>query len=465
MNTPKIRKIIAALFAVCLLSSAAVESTRADDDCDVSQQLVCQLLTSAYIDQLNAIYGTETVSYDSTLECYLLCVPDDSDADSIAALASGDANVVYCHRNFLFDIPEAVQGSQPFVDRPGSVNDYADQPASQQLQLPAAQVSLTGAPVRVGILDGGLDFAHPLLGPVAESGFDYVSLDSVAYDEPGGRASGHGTFIAGLIHLVAPRATLIAYRVLDTTGCGDGYSVARAITQAVDDGCRVINLSFVMAEQHEMINLAIEYAKERDVMIVAAAGNDSSDVERFPAGNSYVLTVTSVDSQNVKSPFANFGDVDVCAPGESIYAPFPDTAFARWEGTSFAAPFVTGQVALLVARRASSTWNDLRDVVRQTSTTIEPQNPSLVGQLGSGLINPVAALAAISVTCGDLNESGGQPDISDLTLLVDFLFINGVLPVNPWAANVDGGGETDIADLLLLVDHLFISQIPIDCQP
>jgi len=148
---------------------------------------------------------------------------------------------------------------------------------------------------------------------------DYIDNDSIANDEPGGPGSGHGTFIAGVINLVAPGARIHAYRVLDTLGSGDGFSIALAALRAMDDGCRVINLSLGMLGKHEALDDALRYLRGQEIMIVGAAGNSATSIDSlfpFPASEWYTEAIAALDTINLKADFSNYGGrIDYCAPG------------------------------------------------------------------------------------------------------------------------------------------------------
>jgi subtilisin family serine protease len=258
-----------------------------------------------------------------------------------------------------------------------------------------------------------------------------------------------------VVHLVAPDAQIIPYRVVDTLGKGNGYHIAEAVYDAVSRGCKVINISLVMAGKHYTLDDAIEYARNRNVVVVAAVGNDSSDVQLFPAEDSHVLGVAAVDSSDHKSDFSNFGSaVDLVAPGEDIKGPFPDSSWARWKGTSFAAPFVTGTAALLFSLHPQATWSDVVDLLEQTALDLDPQNPAYAGQLGRGRIEPLSAVTAWSSPAGDVNGSGNISS-SDIVFLVNYVFKSGVPPANPDNGDVDASCSITSSDIIYLINFVF----------
>ena len=428
--------------------------------------LVCKVSNFHYIDTINAYYGTEVIDYNSKIYVYLLQINSGADPDSLAQLIlAQDTMVRICEPNYYVDVPEGVQSSSPFLDE-YSNSDFRLQPSGSALKLSGAHESSTGAGTRVGIVDGGIDFSHPDLALVATSGFDYIDNDVFADDEPGGSFSGHGTFVAGLVNFTAPNAELRAYRALDTTGRGNGYNVADAIVQAVADSCEVINLSLAMHGSHSAMELAIAYARNNGVIVVAAAGNDSSAVDRYPATDTNAVGVVALDSVNVKADFSNFGNhIDVCAPGAYVFSTYPAAQYARWEGTSFATPFVTGLFALVSSLAPTATIEERVAAVQSSAKPIDSLNPDQAGLLGAGLIYPPAALKPFGgFICGDINQDFSGPDLSDVTFLVAFMFKNGPVPEVLPAVDVNGTAEAiNIGDLTYLIEYMFINGAPLKC--
>ncbi|MGD8921740.1 MAG: S8/S53 family peptidase [Candidatus Zixiibacteriota bacterium] len=359
-------------------------------------ELVVKLadVDSVSIADINATYGTTVSQYLSQLNIFLLNAPAGADLEQLAADMQSHPFILTAHPNYMVDPLQAVQGSFPFSDDKGT-GDYDEQPAAGTLHLTDAHGINTGAGAIVGVIDGGVNYNHPIFDGMVQSGYDYVDDDTDAFDEEGGDNSGHGTFVAGVIHLVAPDATIRAYRVSDRSGNSDGYLVAEAILQAVEDGCNVINLSMVMTSEHSAIKDALAYARANDVMVIVAAGNGQSDIPTYPASDPNTICVAALDTLNRLADFSRYGaDVDICAPGTGIYSPYLDTGYAWWGGTSFAAPFVSAQAALIISERPEMhSFTRTRGVLLNSAQDIYDVNPEYVGQLGAGLIDPPAALA------------------------------------------------------------------------
>ena len=356
---------------------------------------------SSSIRQVNNQFGTEVAGYIKHLEIFQLSIPGIYDLDSIAQEIEALEIISFAHPNYFNDTLNSIQGSFPIgdIDR----LNMEDQWAWHMLALGEAHEYSTGRGVTVAVLDGGVDYRHPQLRDCTiMRGYDYVDDDGDPFDEPGGVNHGHGTFIAGIIHLTAPEAVIMAYRVCTPSGKGNGFVLARAIMQAVDDQCDVINLSLVMHKesQHHALESVIEYARQNDVIVVAGAGNielGGINIHLYPAEDPNVITVAAIDPDKKLAAFSCHGKhIDVCAPGVEIYSTYIDKGNyinAWWSGTCFSASFVSGQAALIIARNLyDSSYSLIRDIIVNTAEDIDPLNPEHEGQLGQGLINPVAAL-------------------------------------------------------------------------
>jgi thermitase len=427
----------------------------------VANELVCRMLPGYTIDSVNAEFGTTIKSRQIQTDCYLLIIPQGQNAESLAVQIEAYVGVDFCRPNFYLAAPEGLQRSSPFDDLQAKI-PLDSQKAALTTKLAAAHVLADGDAVNIALIDGGVNFSHPVLATIPDqiiSRWDYLDSDPLAYDEPGGSCSGHGTFIAGLLHLVAPAANINVYRVLDTGGVGDGFNIASAVLQAIDDSCKVINLSLGMVGVHDALDEALKLAKQQNVLVVASAGNDSTDLNvtfPFPASRTYCLAVAALDTLNQKAAFSNYGTkVAVCSPGTEIYSIFLDSTYATWEGTSFAAPFVTGLAALLLSVDSTLTWEQLDTAITQHAINIDSLNPGLEGLLGTGLIDLVASLESVMPHVHGDVTGDSSVDISDLNVLVDYLFFGMGEPLSAPTADASCDNLVDLSDLAALIDYLF----------
>ena len=261
-----------------------------------------------------------------------------------------------------------------------------------------------GAGVTVAVIDSGSG-PHPDLDANMEVGRTIIdSIESAGMRDVSDE--GHGTHVAGIIAAaadngvggagVAPQARILPIRTLEPNGEGTARDVSKAVRFAVDAGAKVINLSLGRKSEYTPLTSAIQYAVDRNVLVVAAAGNygaDSGPV--WPAASDLTLAVTAVDRTNNVTSFDQRGDyIDLAAPGTSILS----TARNDYElqsGTSMAAAFVSGAAALLFAAQPSITAAQVRDILQRTATDIG--SPGRDTTFGYGLVNLVAAFAELDV--------------------------------------------------------------------
>ncbi len=303
-------------------------------------ELVVGLSEGSTIDDVVVQFEVTAVQNLTQINVYLLNGIVGTDLLLLAAEIDELPEVEFCHPNYLIDPLQPVQTSLPVSDFNGGLR-YHDQEMTSSMNLDDAHDVAQGSNVKVGIIDGGINFSHPALEDAVFSGYDYVDDDNLAFDEAGGMNSGHGTFVAGVIHLVAPDAAIFAYRVTDPSGASNGYHVAEAIMQSVSDGCQIVNLSMVTLEEHLAMQNAIAYARDAGVLIVAAAGNGHTADAHYPASDLNVLAVAAMDTLNLLADFSSFGPhIDVCAPGTEILASHLESDYVWWGGTSFASPIV-----------------------------------------------------------------------------------------------------------------------------
>lgn len=249
---------------------------------------------------------------------------------------------------------------------------WRGQRLAEELTLSTAHWMTRGDGVAIAVLDTGADIDHPALRGKTVAGYDYIGDDQDPAEERSGvdndgngvddQAFGHGTFVSSVALLVAPGARIMPMRVLDSDGVGDAFVLAAAITDAVDAGADVINLSLGTADDDRSVVLAeaLKYAADHGVAVVAAAGNEGTEASTYPASESSVVGVGSATPNEspispyfpyaVTSAFSNYGNtVDMVALAEDVVGALPGEGYAVWSGTSMAAPVVAGQLALVMA--------------------------------------------------------------------------------------------------------------------
>jgi len=239
-----------------------------------------------------------------------------------------------------------------------------------------------GSGVIVGILDSGIQ-THPQFDDV------YIVHIDLAGGGVAGPGAAHGTSVASIIagkEGIAPNAELFVVRVLDDQGLGNSYHVAEGIVQAVDLGVKVINLSLGVYQDSLLLRQAVQYASDRGVLLVAAAGNDGYDRLPFPAAYEQVLSVTALDAKGSQAVFPNQSDkIDFAAPGIGIQTAKEDEGIALFSGTSAAAPFVSGTLASLMSGEKAMSADEAVKLLRRYLNDAGAPGPDPV--YGAGVLD------------------------------------------------------------------------------
>lgn len=245
----------------------------------------------------------------------------------------------------------------------------------QKLNAEQAWRSSRGG-VIVAVVDTGVDATHPDLAGKIVAGYDFVNRDDSPDDD-----QGHGTHVAGIACATPDNDTGIAgvgfdckimpVKVLDSNGGGNHSIIAEGIIWATDHSASVINLSLGGTTGSGALRDAVKYATSRGVIVVAAAGNDGTTEDNFPAAYPEAISVCATDQNDVVARFSNQAkSVDVCAPGVAILSTVRGGKYEKWNGTSMATPNVSGVAALLVARG----WRGLY-ARQRIERTLDPAKP------------------------------------------------------------------------------------------
>jgi type VII secretion-associated serine protease mycosin len=308
--------------------------------------------------------------------------------------------------------------------------------APYQWNLPAIgtaagwQLSKGNGNVKVAVIDTGVDLQHPDLMRHLQRGFNALNEQQPPQDDVG-----HGTHIAGVIGAVVNNVEGVAgiswynpilpVKVLDETGTGNSFDVARGIIWATDHGAKVINLSLGNYVAGRFLHDAVRYAYAHDVVLIAASGNEATDQPGYPAAYPEVLAVSAVNEQRQLAPFSNYGDyIDVVAPGVHIASTFPGQSYAALSGTSMATPHVSALAALIRSRYPALSNREVMDVIRRSAVDLGAKGVDR--KYGHGLIHVQRALKAAEATASKrntrpLSEPAAQPIVEPNPLKIWFL--------------------------------------------
>ena len=373
----------ALVLALCmLLLSGTADRARALPAVEsfVPGEIIIKLTPNAPIATINNSYNTrvkERFLDSANTDIYLLEITDGSSTkDKLDEIIGDQLGIIeYAEPNFFAEAPEAARRHRAFPTNDAVPTDdrYSQFPyAASALNLSSAHAVSKGEGTTVAVVDTGAQLGHPALktnfNGVAR--YDFVDDDnnpsepSFARDEVSrdNEVVGHGTHVAGIVDLVAPKAKIMPLRVLDREGYGTSFHIAEAISFADSNGADVINLSLGMPDPTllglappKLLREKVVEAIRDGAVVVAAAGNYNNSVPTYPAARGStaddddgLLAVTSVNWKEKKSDFANYGLwVDIAAPGENILSTYPLSTYAYWSGTSMAAPFLSGQATLI----------------------------------------------------------------------------------------------------------------------
>ena len=260
-----------------------------------------------------------------------------------------------------------------------------------------------GAGVTVAVVDTGVAADSPQLSGRVLSGLDLTS--------PGGGPAdndcfGHGTFIAGIIgaapadgtsfHGVAPEVRILPIRVANSMDDGTARLLAEGIRAAVDRGADVVNISASTRAPEPSLLAAVEYAEQRDVVVVAAAANSAGQGVQvaYPAALPTVVAVGAIDSTGTLAAFSQTGPhLGLTAPGVEVVSVGPGgPGHWRGSGTSYAVPFVAGVAALVRAYRPELSAAQVRH--RLLTTADHPAVALPDSGYGWGVVNPAAAVSS-----------------------------------------------------------------------
>ncbi|ABR30723.1 peptidase S8 [Thermosipho melanesiensis] len=287
----------------------------------------------------------------------------------------------------------------------------------EAINLPKAWDIIKSANVVVAVVDTGVSFTHPDLQGIFVQGYDFVDNDTDPTD-PAQDVS-HGTHVTGTIAALSNNGKGVAgvnwggygikimpIRVLGADGSGTLDAVAQGVRYAADHGAKIINMSLGGGGDSQILREAIQYAYNKGVTIVCAAGNENGPVS-YPAKYPETIAVASVRYDLQRAPYSNYGpEVDVAAPGgdtsvdqngdgyadgvlSTAWTPNNGDTYMFLQGTSMAAPHVAGVAALLYAS-GKTTPEEIRAALKNTAKDLGPAGED--DYYGAGLIDAYAAL-------------------------------------------------------------------------
>lgn len=210
----------------------------------------------------------------------------------------------------------------------------------------------TGDPIKVAVIDTGIDIYHPDLKANLKGGVNTINSRKSYNDD-----NGHGTHVAGIIGAidntigvvgVGPKIDLYAVKALDRNGSGYLSDIIEGLDWAIANNIQVINMSLGTTADIQSFKEAVQRVNVAGITQVAAAGNDGKAVN-YPAAYPEVIAVSAADINDTIAYWSSFGpEVDLAAPGVSIYSTYKGQTYKTLSGTSMASPHIAGAAALVL---------------------------------------------------------------------------------------------------------------------
>ena len=349
--------------------------------------------------------SSHIISYIENLGIYVARPSVDDQLTQWLARWTNDPGVEYVHY------------SQP-VELLTTPNDewYPNQNYLKQIHAPEAwDITNESTSITIAIVDTGIDLNHPDLKDNLVPGYNAITQS----EAPGANqdTNGHGTHVSGIaaaernnvgIVGVAYQAKIMPIKAIDSTGEGYDDAISDGIVWAADHGAKIINLSIGLGNgtSSAILAEAINYAYNKGCLLVAASGNHDPEVQvtpvvSYPASDPHVLAVVATDRTGQLASYSETGpEIALAAPGDDIastwWSKTEGPGYASASGTSMAAPFVSGEAALIWSQHPG--WNRDQVVQALKRGTKDLGSPGRDNEYGYGLVDVKLALSIASQT-------------------------------------------------------------------
>lgn len=286
------------------------------------------------------------------------------------------------------------------------------------------------------------------------SGWDVGMMDN----DPTWQGSQHGVHVSGIAAASTNNGTGIAgvgfnckflpVKIADASGAL--IAAYEGIQYAAAHGCAVINCSWGGAAGGQFAQDIVTYATiNNNALVVAAAGNDGLQEDFYPASLQYVISVANTNNSDVAAASTNYGyNIDVCAPGENIYATYPPNTYSSLSGTSMASPCAAGAAAIIKSFYPTYTALQVGEQLKVTCDNIYPSNSATyAAKLGEGRVNLYKALtvnSSPSIVVTNRTDTDGNDNsyVGNDTLQIRADFVNYLAPASNVTVTLNAIGGT-----------------------
>jgi thermitase len=311
-------------------------------------------------------HKSEKIKEIPQIKIKVIKVPE-AELDKVKEALSHNPNVEFVEENYIGSGAETIPNDPLFTSDqlPNGLNDV-------KITL-AWDKSKGSASTIIASLDSGVELNHPDLVDNLIQGRDIVNNDSVPKDDS---SNGHGTSVAGLAGATTNnskgvaglcwRCSIMPVKVINSSNFVSWADLSEGIIWATDHGAKVISMSLYGYSGGSVLQSAINYAHDRNVILFAAAGNEGSNSQTWPAANSNVVGVAGIKPDGTLYSWSNYGDwVKIAAPGNitTIRRTTDGTNYWKFYGTSAATPIAAGIAALAFAANPNLTNTQIEQAI------------------------------------------------------------------------------------------------------
>ena len=398
------KKVVVAAFAAVIMGlggiTLAAPGNAAPQSSHIAGQILVKFRDKGAAAGVLRQHGLSQGTGIGSTGAHLIKVPAGKELQLIEALsrnraveyAEPDELVTAATDDFYFDRQYALQNDGQSFKNAYELPTVAAGKEDADVDAVEAWGVTTGKDTRVAIIDSGVAIDHDDISSQVVERANF-SDTVIRPDHPEDYDKyGHGTHVAGIVAAeanntygvagVCPDCTILDVKVLNDNGSGSSSAIAKGIEWAADNGAKVINMSLGQRVSSRTLEIAVNNAWNRGVVIVAAAGNAGTQAKIYPGAYPNVIAVAATDNKDVKASFSTYGKwVDVAAPGVNVFSTFPihdfvlgtqngrHKAYDIASGTSMASPIVAAVAALAWSSHVGATNESVRANVETTADT------------------------------------------------------------------------------------------------
>jgi len=434
---------------------AGKEFTANPGETVVADQLIVKLQAGANINQILSLITPLPVAnlISSRFNSYLLQLPPGIQS-IVSKLLAASPLVSYVEPNRVRKSNIGTPGDPDFSLQWALTNIQALQAWTYMPNQYLTAATAGTSRVKVAVLDTGADCTHPDFKNLGGSSTDSAQGGQLLWSASQALVTttispatcawqddhGHGTHTAGIVAAATQNGAgvasvgyplqVVVYKVLDNTGSGSDSVIAQAIEAAAGAGVQVVSMSLGGAGYSQTLQTAIDYAWQRNTLVVAAAGNTGDSSLIYPGAANHALGVGATDSTNTIASFSTFGNwVKIAAPGVNVLSTVPTYStpigalnYAYLSGTSMATPHVAGVAGLVYMANPNLS---AAAVAQRLQRSAQTSNSGWEQHIGYGVLNAAGALIGTSGFATKGSLTGQVVDSSSLPVSGATVIANG----------------------------------------